>query len=180
MYFTRSPFLFDGGGVIGERGRLSITGGGGGGGGAIFFGIFFRLLIKPVEVVLFEEGFTLGDDSRLILIFDGDLFIVDVGSILIEIFWDGLLAGICIGFFNGIDVVGFDGDGTASFFLGIRLVDDWIEGFKSGSDLIFIDGRDLESMSNEFYEKQKKDLLTFNRSIGIRIFYWYSFRFYIC
>jgi hypothetical protein len=86
MYFTRSPFLFDGGGVIGERGRLSITGGGGGGGGAIFFGIFFRLLIKPVEVVLFEEGFTLGDDSRLILIFDGDLFIVDVGSILIEIF----------------------------------------------------------------------------------------------
>jgi hypothetical protein len=124
IYLTRSEFLFDGGGVIGDRGRRLITGGGGGGGGTIFFGIFFRLLIKTVELVLFEGGL-IGDDSRLILTFDGDLLVVDVGSILIEIFGGGLVTGICIGFFNGgIDVFGFDGDGTASFFFGIRLVDD--------------------------------------------------------
>jgi len=86
-YFTRSEFLFDDdGGVIGERARFSIIGGGGGSGtGATFFGIFFKLLIKTVEVVLFEEGI-FGDDSRLILTFEGDFIVIDVGSILIEIF----------------------------------------------------------------------------------------------
>jgi hypothetical protein len=117
IYFTRSEFLFDDGGVIGERIRFSIGGGGGGGsGGATFFGIFFKLLIRTVDVVLFDEV-RFGDDSRFILIFDGDLFIEDVCSILIEIFCEGLFDGICIGFFNGICVLVFDGDGTASFFL---------------------------------------------------------------
>jgi hypothetical protein len=82
--FTRSEFLFDNGGVIGERARFSI-GSGGGSGGATFLGIFFRLLIRTVEVVLFEDVI-FGDDSRFILTFEGDLFIVDVGSILIELF----------------------------------------------------------------------------------------------
>ena len=85
-YFTRSEFLFDGGGVIGDLARFSIIGGGGGGGGgATFFGIFFKLLIKTVEVVLFDE-LIFGESSLLILIFDGDLIIVDVVSLLIESF----------------------------------------------------------------------------------------------
>jgi hypothetical protein len=60
-------------------------GGGGSGGGATFFGIFFKLLIKTVEVVLFDEVI-FGDDSRFRLTFEGDLFVLDVCSILIEIF----------------------------------------------------------------------------------------------
>ncbi len=142
--FTRSEFRFDGGGVIGERARFSMIGGGGG--GATFFGIFLRLLIKTVEVVLFEEVI-LGDDSRFILTFEGDLLIVDVCSILIGSFWESLFVGGCNGFFNGICVVGFDGDGVGvgSFFLVIRFVDDWMEGFMSGSDFNFDDGRDLDN-----------------------------------
>lgn len=165
---------------MGDRARFSITGGGGGGGGgAAFFGIFFRLLIKTVEVVLFDEGI-FGDDSRLTLIFDGDLFIVDVGSILIEIFCAGLFEVICIGFFNGIGVVNFDGDGTASFFFDITfVVDDWMEGFISESILSFDDGRGLdnvESILNKYINREEEnDCLTFNRAISIWIFDWYRF-----
>jgi hypothetical protein len=81
------------------------------------------------------------------LTFEGDLFIVDVCSILIGSFWESLFAGICIGFFNGIGVVVFDGDGVGvgSFFLVIRFVDDWMEGLMSGSDFNFNDGRDLDN-----------------------------------
>ncbi len=64
-----------------------------------------------------------GDDSRLILTVEGDLLFVDVGSILIEIFGAGLLAGIARGFFNGTCVVDLDGDGTVSFFLETVVVE---------------------------------------------------------
>lgn len=181
MVLTRSEFLFDGGGVIGDLARFSIIGGGGGGGGgATFFGIFFKLLIKTVEeVVLFDEGI-FGDDSRLTLIFVGDLFIVGVGSVLIGIFCVGLFVGIVIGgFFNGIGVVNFDGDGTASFFFEITFVDDWIEGFNSESVLSFDDGRGLvddKSISKEnTFKKFLYFTVTFDWIIAIRIFYWYNF-----
>ena len=61
--FTRSEFLVDGGGVMGDLTRFSMVGGGGGG-GRTFLGIFFKLLI---EAVLFElDVFVIGEDSRLI------------------------------------------------------------------------------------------------------------------
>lgn len=70
---------------MGDLARFSTVGGGGG--GATFFGIFFRLLIEAVGFVLFElDVFGIGDDSRLMLTFDGDLTVVDVGSSLIESF----------------------------------------------------------------------------------------------
>ena len=151
MCLTRSEFLFEGGGVIGERARFSMTGGGGGGGGATFFGIFLRLLIKTVDVVLFE-GVIFGDDSRFILIFEGDLFVVDVCSILIGIFCEDLFVGIGIGFFNGIDVLVFEGEGNGSFFLVIRVVNNCGEGLMSCSGFNFDDGRDLDNDESEWNE----------------------------
>lgn len=115
---------------MGDRTRFPLlgSGGGGGGGGATFFGILFRLLIETVEVVLFDDGgggVGFGDGSCLILTFaGGDLLLVDVGSVFTEGFCDGLLDGSGIGFFTVTDVFGFEGDGTASFFLTITFVDD--------------------------------------------------------
>lgn len=149
---TRSEFRLDGGDVIGERGRFSITGGGGGGGGgAIFFGIFFKLLIKTVALVLFEEVFVvfivvvvvgLGEGSLLIGGFEGDFVtVLVVGSALIEIFGTGLLVGATEGFFIGFGVeFDFDGDGIVSFFFIVTVV---IGGLLSGSLLIFTEGRAL-------------------------------------
>lgn len=53
----------------------------------IFFGIFFKLLIKTVVLILFEELplVALGEDSLLIGFVDGDLFtVVEFGSDLIK------------------------------------------------------------------------------------------------
>lgn len=68
-----------------------------------FLGIFFRLLIKTVDVVLLFEGMGLGDDSRLTLALEGDLLtaVVVVGSTLMGSLGVGLLPGMAAGFFNG-------------------------------------------------------------------------------
>jgi hypothetical protein len=94
--FTRSELRLDEGGVMGDRIRFSllgIGGSGGGGGGATFLGIFFRLLIKTVELVLFDDGGGFGDGSCLTWTFSGDLLLVDVGSVFTGIFCDGLFTG---------------------------------------------------------------------------------------
>lgn len=159
MYFTRSELLLEGGGVIGERGCFVMTGGGGGG-GATFFGIFFKLLIETAEVVvLFDDELTLGDDSRFILIFGGDLFEI-MGSVLIRGFCGGLFVGVCIGFFNEVWVFAFDGDGIGSFFLIVWLVGVCVTGFASGSGFTFTDGRGLDidrSKQNTFIGINLKD-----------------------
>lgn len=45
---------------------------------------------------------------------------------------------------------GFEGDGTASFFLTIRFVDDGLIGLNSGSALVFVIRRDFGSGLNKF------------------------------
>ena len=118
-------------------------GGGGSGGGTTFLGIFFKLLIKTVALVLFEEV-VFGDDSRLIFRFDGDLFIVGMGSSLINGFWAALFVDVAMGFFRGGIV--FDGDDTGSFFLLIIVEG----GFVSGSAFDLNDGRGFDSaVSND-------------------------------
>lgn len=147
IYFTRSELLVEGE-VIGERGRFpTVGGGGGGGGGATFFGIFLRVLIKPVGIVLFDEV-TLGEGSRFIGTFEGDL-IVDVGSILTGTFCGGLLGNTCTGFFIVTGVFALDGDGIGSFFLILKVVDGCVEGFISVSDFILGDGRGFDNKDSE-------------------------------
>lgn len=94
--FTRSELRLDDGGVMGDRKRFSLlgNGGGGGGGGATFLGIFFRLLMRTVELVLFDDGGGgFGDGSCLTWIFGGDLLLVDVGSVFTGSFCVGLFTG---------------------------------------------------------------------------------------
>lgn len=76
----------------------------------IFFGIFFKLLIKTVVFILFDELLLVfGDDSFLI----GDLFTVfNVVSSLIE----GFPVDFVNGFFVEFVPVDFEGDGIISFF----------------------------------------------------------------
>lgn len=76
----------------------------------IFFGIFFKLLIKTVVFILFDELLLVfGDDSFLI----GDLFTVfDVVSSFIE----GFPVDFVTGFFVEFVPVDLDGDGIISFF----------------------------------------------------------------
>jgi hypothetical protein len=114
----------DGGGVIGERGRFSIIGGGGGGGGGgiTFLGIFFKLLIKTVACVLFDEV-ALGDVSCLTGILNGDLLMVDIGSNLVDVFCDVLLLIMPCDFLTDAGGVAFGGESTGSFFFVMAVVD---------------------------------------------------------
>ena len=127
--------------MSGDRVRLSIIGGGGGarGGGTTFLGIFFKLLIKTVAFVLFEEV-VFGDDSRLIFRFEGDLFIVGTGSSLMDGFWPTLFVVVAMGFFRGGII--FDGDDTTGSFFLLIIVED---GFVSCSAFDLNDGRGFDS-----------------------------------